>query len=143
MPDSTISGLTELTDPLASDELPVTHLGTTRKIRLDNLRVGLPVATAIDKGLMSAADKAALETAVADVLTLKSRPVSAIVASAATISVPNGADVIVLTGTTAVVTVMDALDYHTYTFYYPSGPGLNLFGIAMSAGDALVAVYTP
>lgn len=143
MADTAISSLDEVTSPGATDVLPVVNLGTTKKVQVQHLGDGMPVATSSAKGLMSAADKVALAQAQADIAELQTHPVSVTVASASNVAIPDGADVILLTGTTSVASVSDGVPYKTYTFAYPSGAGLTFLGVVMSAGDALVAVYKP
>jgi len=143
MADTTISSLDEVTTPSASDVLPIVSGGATVKVQAQNLRSALPVATTTEKGLLSAADKVALDAATIAVASLQNHPVNSTVASASTISIPNGADTVILTGTTNVAAIVDAIPYKSYTFYYPSGAGLQLLGVTMSAGTTLVAVYTP
>lgn len=143
MADTTISSLEEVVSPLATDVLPVVNLGLTKKVQLQNIKDAIPVATTTAKGMMSAADKVDLAQAQADITELQSHPVSVTVASASNVVIPDGSDVILLTGTTNVASVSNGVPYKTYTFAYPSGAGLTFLGVVMSAGDALVAVYKP
>lgn len=143
MADNFISGLPEAASLSGPDVLPVVSGGVTKKVRADALGGALPVATTLEKGLMSAADKAALTQAQLNITELQGRPYSAVVESASIISIPDGVNIIILTGSTNIATVVGALDYRTYTFAYPVGAGLNLLGVNMVAGDVFVAVYTP
>ena len=143
MADTTISSLDEVVTPGAGDVLPIVSSGATMKVQAQNLRAAIPVASTTDKGLMSAADKTSLGQAQADIANLQAYPVIASAVSASTLAIPNGSDVVILLGATNIVTILEAKSYHTYTFHYPSGPGLSFLGVAMSAGDTLVAVYTP
>lgn len=143
MADQFISGLPEAATPAASDVIPVVSGGSTKKLQLQNIRSALPVATTLEKGLLSAQDKQSLAEMLADIAELQGRPYVATVASASVISVPDGVNILILTGSTSIASVVGAKDYNTYTFYYPTGPGLDLLGVAMTAGQVLVAVYTP
>jgi len=143
MADKTISSLPEVVSPSPIDVVPIVSLGVTSKAQVQNLNDGLPIATVVAKGLMSASDKAALEQAKLDVSGLLSHPVVATVASANAVSIPNGSDVILLTGSTNVTSVVDGVPYHTYTFYHLSGSSLSFLGMTMPVGATIVAVYTP
>jgi hypothetical protein len=145
MPDSTISSLPETTLPATTDLLPVVNAGVTKKVTLENLTAGQPIATTINKGLMSAADKVLLTQLGVDVTTLVNAPAVVTVASAATITLPNSGkvDVIVLTGTTTITDVQGVVNYRLYTFHYPSGAGVNLLGNPLVAGQSLLTYFTP
>ena len=140
--DSTLSGLTEVTTPSPTDLLYIVSGGADKKVQLANLTPGLPVASQVQKGLQSAADKTALDNVVADVATLKS-PLTATVASAASIAIPSNTYRVVLTGTTTVTVLVGLENYRTYTFFYPAGAGLTFMGLNMQAGDVYQFVQTP
>jgi len=141
--NTTITGLPVLTAPQGADVFPVVNAGTTKQLELAKVREALAVATATEKGLLSAADKAMLDALQISVANLLSKPTVATVASAATIAIPNGADVIVLTGSTNITTIENAVNYKIYVFYYPSGPGIDILGASLSAQASVAMIKTP
>jgi hypothetical protein len=142
--DSTLSGLAEVTTPDPDDLLLLVAVSDAEphKVKASNLISALPVSTSLSKGLQSAADKVALDSAIADVAVLKS-PLVATVASASTVVVPASTFQVILTGTTNVTSLAGLANYRTYTFFYPTGAGLTFMGLNMQAGDVYQFTQTP
>lgn len=137
MSDSTLSGLTPESAPAAEDLLYLVKVtGGDRQVQVQNLRTGLPVATEVEKGLQSAADKVLLGQLAAAVAELESPTVQTL-ESAATLVVPPGVFNIVLTGTTEVTATSGMTDYRLYNIFYPTGAGVTFMGEALAAGGFL------
>ena len=115
--------------------------GVAYKAQLADALAVLPVATTLEKGLMSAADKIALNAATAAITTLNNQvsgilnPTHATIASANTITVPAGVSFVTLTGTTTITAINGMTNYKPVWFAYPSGAGLTILGKSLRAGD--------
>jgi hypothetical protein len=131
-----INSLPTATAATASDILPLVVSGLYRKVTVENLAKGIPVATTSVKGLMSDADKTNLESVIVQVSNLVA-PVSTPIASASTITIPTGRYVITLSGTTTVNALVGIVPRIKYVFYYPTGTGLTFLGEPMKAGDVV------
>jgi hypothetical protein len=140
---NTISGLPELVSPAPGDVFPVVQGGVTQKLPLEKIRQVLANATTSANGLMQATDKVEINTLRQQMDNILSKPTVVTVASAGTVVIPNDADVIILTGSTNVSAIVDAVDFKVYVFYYPSGPGISVLGAFLAAQEALVMVHTP
>jgi hypothetical protein len=131
-----INSLPTATAATASDILPLVVSGLYRKVTVENLAKGIPVATTSVKGLMSDADKTNLESVIVQVSNLVA-PVSTPITSASTITIPSGRYVITLSGTTTVNALVGIVPRIKYVFYYPTGTGLTFLGEPMKAGDVV------
>jgi hypothetical protein len=131
-----INSLPTATAATAADILPLVVSGLYRKVTVENLAKGIPVATTSVKGLMSDADKTNLESVIVQVSNLVA-PVSTPIASASTITIPSGRYVITLSGTTTVNALVGIAPRIKYVFYYPTGTGLTFLGEPMKAGDTV------
>jgi|688.fasta_scaffold1282607_2 hypothetical protein len=131
-----INSLPTATAATSSDVLPLVVSGLYKKVTVENLAKGIPVATTSVKGLMSDADKTNLESVIVQVSNLVA-PVSTPIASASTITIPSGRYVITLSGTTTVNTLVGIVPRIKYVFYYPTGTGLTFLGEPMKAGDVV------
>lgn len=120
----------------ASDVLPLVVSGLYRRVTVQNLTNGIPVATTGLKGLMSSSDKTNLESVIGQVSNLVA-PVSTPIASASTITIPTGRYVITLSGTTNINALVGIVPRIKYVFYYPTGTGLTFLGEPMKAGDTV------
>jgi len=136
----TISGLIESTNPSSNATVPIVDGGQNKKCKLLNLVKGMPEATGSQKGLMSADQVNQLDDLQERVDTLYARPVVQNIASAATITVSSGTDVIRLSGTTDVTTVNTPDEYKIYTVHYPTGTGLSFLGTPLTAGSAILLI---
>jgi len=131
-----INSLPTATAATSSDILPLVVSGLYRKVTVENLAKGIPVATTSVKGLMSDADKTNLESVIVQVSNLVA-PVSTPITSASTITIPSGRYVITLSGTTTVNALVGIVPRIKYVFYYPTGTGLTFLGEPMKAGDTV------
>jgi hypothetical protein len=131
-----INSLPTATAATASDILPLVVSGLYRKVTVENLAKGIPVATTSEKGLMSDIDKTNLESVIVQVSNLVA-PVSTPIASASTITIPSGRYVITLSGTTNINALTGIVPRIKYVFYYPTGTGLTFLGEPMRAGDTV------
>lgn len=131
-----INSLPTATAATASDVLPLVVSGLYKKVTVENLAKGIPVATTSVKGLMSDADKTNLESVIVQVSNLVA-PVSTPITSASTITIPSGRYVITLSGTTTVNALVGIVPRIKYVFYYPTGTGLTFLGEPMKAGDVV------
>ena len=129
-----INSLPETENPSATDILLAVVSGVYRKLQIANLVKALPLASSSAKGLMSSSDKDGLTSVIGQVTNLVA-PATAAVASASSIAVPSGRYLITLSGTTNIGTVTGLVPRVKYTFYYPTGAGLNFLGEEMKAGD--------
>jgi hypothetical protein len=120
---------------LSTDVVVIVKGGIFYRTTVDALRQGLATATASSKGLLSASDKLALDTAVSQVASILTPP-STPIASAATIAIPAGRYDITLSGTTEVTAVTGMVPRVLYKMYYPTGAGLTFLGNDVRAGDA-------
>jgi hypothetical protein len=119
------------------DTVVIVKGGLFHRTTVDGLKQGMDVAAPSGKGLMSAADKLALDSIGAQLGNLLNQP-STPIASAATITIPPGRYHITLTGTTNVVNVIGLVPRALYTIDYPSGAGLEFRNEPMLAGDSLL-----
>jgi hypothetical protein len=140
---NTISGLPAASSANSSDVFPVVQNGNTYKLTLSQITEALAAATPSSSGIMSATDKTLLTALQAQVANLEDSPKIVTVPSAPTISIPNDSDVIILTGSTNIGTITDAVDYKVYVLYYPSGPGISVLGAELGAQGVLVLLHTP
>lgn len=131
-----INSLPSATAANASDILAIIVSGLYKKITVENLAKGIPVATTSVKGLMSDIDKTNLESVIVQVSNLVA-PVSTPIASASTITIPSGRYVITLSGTTNINALTGIVPRIKYVFYYPTGTGLTFLGEPMRAGDTV------
>ena len=135
----TLPSLDPRDTPDATDLLLLVVAGIAMRANLGDVRKALAVATDLEKGLMSAADKIALTTAVENISKILS-PVSVTIASSATITLPPNTLFVTLTGTTAITTITGLSNNRPTWFFYPSGAGLTLLGESMKAGDPPLSV---
>lgn len=131
-----INSLPVTTAAAAADILPLVVSGLYRRVTVENLAKGIPVATTSVKGLMSDIDKTNLESVIVQVSNLVA-PVSTPIASASTITIPSGRYVITLSGTTNINALIGIVPRVKYVFYYPTGTGLTFLGEPMRAGDTV------
>lgn len=110
--------------------------GIFKQSTLTVLANGLPEASTLSKGLMSASDKSNLGLVIEQISNLVA-PVSTPIASAATIVIPSGRYVITLSGTTTITAVTGLVPRVRYVFSYPTGAGLTFLGEQMLAGDTV------
>lgn len=128
--------------PAGADLFLLLQSGIAKQSTIANLRLAIDIATEVDKGLMSAADKAILDTVATEVAAMLA-PAQYTIASGATIIVPTGATFIILTGVTTITTVNGLTIGHPCYFYYPTGAGLVFLGNPVVAGDPpLIVVPT-
>lgn len=137
MNPQSISSLPIRTEPVSTDVMLVQVAGLLQQMELLNLPKALPVATLSEKGLMSAADKAAIQQILSDLAAMTSYQIIT-VASAATVSLPNPSGfitVVTFTGTTEITTINNLQNNRLYLFRYPTGVGLTILGKVYAAGD--------
>lgn len=132
------------TAPTATDILLLIVAGIAKQAQLGDVREALAVATAVEKGLMSAADKVNLNDVVTKLAAILS-PVAVTIASASTINVPANTTFVILTGTTTITGITGLTTNRPCWFYYPSGAGvtLQLTGVnttTLVAGDAPIEI---
>lgn len=138
-----IAGLPARATPAGTDILPLVADGNNFHATVVNLTKGMAPATTSEQGVMSAADKVALNLAVSQLATINARPVVENIASAASINVAADTDVIVISGTTTITSVATPSVYRTYIVHYPAGSGIVFLGVNMAAGDAILIIGTP
>lgn len=139
MAESTISGLEPNAVPDPSDLILTSDGVDTYRTTLQQSVVALPVSTPSAKGLMSAADKAALDALIASVLSLGTPQVANIVAgSNIVLPAPTTGTytVVILTGTTTINTVSGSSSNRLYIIRYPAGAGVMFIDQQLYAGDA-------
>lgn len=129
-----VNSLPAATTANVSDIAILVQNGTYKKITLELLKDGLPEASTVSNGLMSAIDKQTLNLTVEQISNLIA-PVSTPIASSATITIPSGKYVITLSGTTNITVVNGLVPRVRYVFNYPTGTGLTFLGEQMLAGD--------
>ena len=134
MADSTIPNLPAQDVVNETDLVLLVDGAENKQAPVAQLIEGMPVATTVQKGLMSAADKAAFATLQSQVLVQTGVVTSAVVA-AATIALPSGINGIILSGTTTVTAVTGASPFKLYFASYPTGAGVTFLGTPMVAGD--------
>ena len=118
-----ISGLPLSTNPSGVDIFLLQIAGVLHRAELANLVKGLPVASTLEKGLMSAADKAALNQIILDLASATTYQ-TVTVASASTVALPTISGlitVVTFTGTTTVTNITGLVSNRLYIFRYPSG----------------------
>jgi len=143
MTTKTITALTEASTPAAGDFTIITVDGVARKATLANLILALSIASTSSKGLMSAADKIALDSLVASYSTMM-QPQVVVLPSASTITFPaisGPHTVVVLSGTTEVTAINGLVENREYFISYPTGSGLTVLGVTMAAGDINHFIY--
>lgn len=129
-----ISALAAQAIPEAANLILLIVNGVAKKASLGDIRTALAVATSVEKGLMSATDKATLDTTSSEVSRLLN-PEAVTIPSASTITVPAGKTMITLTGATSVNIINGLTNNRPVFFYYPAGAGLAIKGESMKAGD--------
>jgi hypothetical protein len=134
-----VNSLPVATTATTSDIAVLVQSGIYKKATLTVLATGLPEASTVAKGLMSAIDKQTLALTVEQISNLVA-PVSTPIASAATIAVPSGRYVITLSGTTEITSVTGLVPRVRYVFSYPTGTGLTFLGEPMLAGDVVEVI---
>jgi hypothetical protein len=140
----TITSLPSASTPAAADIALILVNGIAHQTTLNALLSAFSVATTSAKGLMSAADKAALDAIIVQLATMKFLQ-GATIASASTVTLPSveGAyTVITFTGTTPITTINGLVAGRIYAFSYPSGAGLTILGTAYAAGDVNIFLNT-
>jgi hypothetical protein len=131
-----VNSLPAAIDASPSDIAVLVQNGTYKKATITVLTTGIPEATTITKGAMSSLDKQTLNLLVEQISNLVA-PTSTPIASAGTITVPNGRYVITLSGTTNITSVSGLVPRVRYVFSYPTGTGLTFLGEQMLAGDVV------
>lgn len=126
-------------NPSATDVLLLIVAGVAQQANLGNILPALAIATETTKGLLSAADKLALDQVVAQMVTILA-PTPINILSAPTISIPYGTNTVILSGTTPVTNITGLTNNFPVRFYYPTGAGLTFMGYPVVAGDAPLEV---
>jgi hypothetical protein len=127
------------TDLTGSETAIVVIGGLFYRTTVDGLRQGIATATPLQKGLLSAADKAQLDGILPAVAALTAPPSTPII-SASTITVPPNRFHITLSGTTPITVVQGLVPRKLYTFSYPAGAGLTFLGETLQAGDVVSVI---
>jgi hypothetical protein len=140
---NTISGLPTITTIRPDAVAPVSQGATTGKVALSQLVKVIPEATLLAAGLMSAEDKATLDSVAEDVTTLVNAPTIATVASASQITVPDDANVVVITGSTDINSILGGVDFRNYLFYRFEAGTIQVLGRALSTATPLLLLKTP
>ncbi len=134
-----VNSLPAATGATTSDVAVLVQSGIYKKATLSVLVTGLPEASTIAKGLMSATDKQTLNLTIEQISNLVA-PVSTPIASAGTIAIPSGRYIITLSGTTEITSVTGLVPRVRYVFSYPTGTGLTFLGEPMLAGDVVEVI---
>jgi hypothetical protein len=131
-----VNSLPAAISAIPSDIAILVQNGTYKKSTIAIFTTGIPEASTVEKGAMSAVDKQTLNLLVEQLSNLIA-PISTPIASAGTITVPNGRFVITLSGTTNITLVSGLVPRVRYVFSYPTGTGLTFLGEQMLAGDVV------
>ena len=129
-----INALSVQDNPEAINQILLIVNGVAKRASLGDIRLALAVATAVEKGLMSATDKAVLDITSTEVVKLLN-PDAMTIPSADTITVTGGRTMVILTGTTPINIINGLTNNRPVYFYYPAGAGLTVKGASMKAGD--------
>jgi hypothetical protein len=140
---NTIAGLPTVSTPSPTAVTPIMQGGVTGKITLADLIKAIPAATLVASGLMSAADKQALDNANALLNAIVDGPTVAVVEATPTITIPAGADVITVVGNSDIQVVLGGVEFKKYVFYRADGPPINVLGSPLPPQGALVFLRTP
>lgn len=135
----TLSSLDPRGTPVATDLIMVMAAGLAKKLDLGDVRIALAVATATEKGLMSATDKSILGRLNTEVGNLYT-PQNITLASATSLALPPDTLFVTVTGTTEITSIANLASNRPTYINYPTGAGIVILGETVKAGDPPLAV---